>query len=538
MTTHRMRKLLHICGALLLTMAVTNWVEAQNGDGYQHVIVATPSGDVNEVYFKGGGAAIGQTRLAHFDGIVAIAGYFAASDNYQHVIVATRNGDVHEVYFKGGGAAIGQTRLAHFDGIVAIAGYFAASDNYQHVIVATRNGDVHEVYFKGGGAAIGQTRLAHFDGIVAIAGYFAASDNYQHVIVATRNGDVHEVYFKGGGAPIGQTRLAHFDGIVGVAGYFGAGDNYQHVIVATRNGDVHEVYFKGGGAPIGQARLAHFEGIVATAGYFAAGDNYQHVIVVTRNGDVREVYFKGGGAPIGQARLAHFDGIVGVAGYFAGGTVALSSGLHYNEIQQRSIHNAYDKNEQLLDLLIAHRVRNIELDLHHDISSFCGGISGLTLISRAANWGIYHTIAEPNVNVCTLVDTLKLLKAFHEASPNHEVLTIQLELAGMKSIGISTFSTYGPDMLDATLTNILGRQNIFTPSDLLAANPGTSTLFVAAGNTVVPGAPPAGNWPTTTDLRGKFIFVIHGDNDFQKYANASNANSARRLHHAQWCLER
>ena len=520
MITYRTRQLLHACGALLLTMAVTNWAGAQNGDGYQHVIVATPRGDVNEVYFKGGGAPIGQARLAHFDGIVGIAGYFGADDNYQHVIVATPNGDVHELYFKGGGAPIGQTRLAHFDGIVAIAGYFTASDNYQHVIVATRNGDVHEVYFKGGGAAIGQTRLAHFDSIVAIAGYFAASDNYQHVIVATRNGDVHEVYFKGGGAPIGQTRLAHFNDIVGVAGYFAAGDSYQHVIVATRNGDVHEVYFKGGGAPIAQARLAHSDGIVGVAAYFGSGDNYQHVIVATQNGDVNEVYFKGGGVPIGQARLAHFDGIVGVAGYFGFPSNALTwpPGSRYNEVYQKSAHNTFQKNEDLLDVLLYHRVRSIEFDLslHHT--------AGGPTVPKD-DWYLLHgdSVADYFTNYKWVSSALERLAAFHRAFPDHEVVTLWVDNA-IDDNDASHDSAAFDRLFEAFLGNAL-----FKPRDLLAS----CNAEWQGSNRHRPGdikslheAIRVGNcpWPRLDELRGRIIVV--STSGFGSYASGLESRAA------------
>jgi hypothetical protein len=193
--------------ALCLIVGVSSQVNAQSGDNLQHVIVATKNGDVNEIYFKGGGEPIGQGTLGHFctppNGVtgmvlcdvgdtVAVAGYFAPSDGFQHVIVATKNGDVNEIYFKGGGQPIKQHKLAHFDDqIKGIAGYFATSDGFQHVIVTTNSGDVNEVFFKGGEQPIGQdklfsfcstTRSSGFRGpctgqTVAVAGYLGLADN-------------------------------------------------------------------------------------------------------------------------------------------------------------------------------------------------------------------------------------------------------------------------------------------------------------------------------------------------------------------------
>jgi hypothetical protein len=56
-----------------------------------------------------------------------VGGYFAASDGFQHVIVATQSGDVHEVFFKGGGQSIGEDRLAQFEAIVGAPGYLAGA---------------------------------------------------------------------------------------------------------------------------------------------------------------------------------------------------------------------------------------------------------------------------------------------------------------------------------------------------------------------------------------------------------------------------
>jgi len=152
-----------------------------------------------------------------------------------------------------------------------------------------------------------------------------------------------------------------------------------------------------------------------------------------------------------------------------------------------------------------------------------------------SDWFIYHTVAEGGVSVCTLRDALRLFKAFHDSAPNHEVITVHLELKGQDTEGTSTFATYGPDMLDATLAGTIGRQNIFAPGDLLAANPGSATLFVAAGNAINPGDAASGGWPTIEALRGKFIFVVHGS-EFQKYATESNAYSriAFIMHNGLW----
>jgi Phosphoinositide phospholipase C, Ca2+-dependent len=206
--------------------------------------------------------------------------------------------------------------------------------------------------------------------------------------------------------------------------------------------------------------------------------------------------------------------------------------LHYNEIQQRAIHNAYDKHEQLLDQIIRHRVRSLELDLH----ARGNGQGGHWGRPSQPEWFIYHTPGEQGNNILTLGDALRLLKAFHEANSKHEVITLFLEL---KARGISsptledgTFEYYTPDDLDRKIVNVLGKSNVFTPADLLAANPGVATLFHAAGNTDAPRATPARGWPTIEELRGKFVIIVHGHNssteashpEIDDYANDANAN--------------
>jgi hypothetical protein len=205
--------------------------------------------------------------------------------------------------------------------------------------------------------------------------------------------------------------------------------------------------------------------------------------------------------------------------------------LRYNDIQQRAIHNAYDKQEQLLDQIIRYRVRCLELDLH----AWGDGSGGYTAICPSQpEWFIYHSVGLPvGRNVLTLGDALRLLRAFHDANPKHEVFTLHLELKARHVSADSTFLCYTPDDLDWKIMDGLDRSNLFTPADLLAANPGAGSLFHAAGNMDMGGASPAAKWPSLEELRGKFIVVIHGHNylpgifrpEIDDYANAANANA-------------
>jgi hypothetical protein len=133
--------------------------------------------------------------------IVAIAGYYSNNDQYQHTIVATTNGKVQEFYWNPAvGGQVGQDVVTQFPSgsVVAIAGYWANIDDRHHTIVASKDGKVYEIYWKSGQAGIeGQYVLTEFPSgsIVAIAGYYAENDKRQHVIVGTRDGSVRDFSF-------------------------------------------------------------------------------------------------------------------------------------------------------------------------------------------------------------------------------------------------------------------------------------------------------------------------------------------------------
>jgi hypothetical protein len=184
--------------------------------------------------------------------IVAIAGYYSNNDQYQHTIVATTNGKVQEFYWNPAvGGQVGQDVVTQFPSgsVVAIAGYYSNNDQYQHTIVATTNGKVQEFYWNPAvGGQVGQDVVTQFPSgsVVAIAGYWANIDDRHHTIVASKDGKVYEIYWKSGQAGIeGQYVLTEFPSgsIVAIAGYYAENDKRQHVIVGTRDGSVRDFSF-------------------------------------------------------------------------------------------------------------------------------------------------------------------------------------------------------------------------------------------------------------------------------------------------------
>lgn len=161
----------------------------------------------------------------------------------------------------------------------------------------------------------------------------------------------------------------------------------------------------------------------------------------------------------------------------------------YDQVTQKSVHNSYERGEPLLDQLVYHRVRSLELDIH-------SGLSGS--VAAAGDWFVYHNdLPGMRTTSCTMLsDCLAQLAAFHRAVPEHEVVTIFVDLKDAFATG------HQPVDLDETLARVLGRQAIVAPSDLLAACPTAKTVREAVTQPC--------SFPTLAHLRGKFMLATTG----------------------------
>ncbi|MBN1208925.1 MAG: VCBS repeat-containing protein [Myxococcaceae bacterium] len=170
----------------------------------------------------------------------------------------------------------------------------------------------------------------------------------------------------------------------------------------------------------------------------------------------------------------------------------------YNEVQQKHSHNTYQRNESVLEQLLYYSVRSIELDIHSIY--YEGTFDPHT--APAGDWAVYH-VATDRVSSCKfLSQCLDRLVAFSQAVPQHEVVTVWLELKDANSFD----PTHTPDQLDTLLRQKLGTDRLLEPSELLAACPS------ASGNLARSVLPPCA-WPTLASLRGKFVFVLLAQDD-------------------------
>jgi hypothetical protein len=143
----------------------------------------------------------------------------------------------------------------------------------------------------------------------------------------------------------------------------------------------------------------------------------------------------------------------------------------------------------LIDQLVYHRVRSLELDIH---------VHREGTATPAGEWFVYH---EDNPLMRTtscvrLSDCLGQLAAFHASIPRHEVVTVFVDLKDSFEDG------HQPADLDGAFAKALGRDAIVAPADLLAACPGASTLREAVTG--------ACRFPTLRALRGKLLLVTTG----------------------------
>jgi hypothetical protein len=162
-------------------------------------------------------------------------------------------------------------------------------------------------------------------------------------------------------------------------------------------------------------------------------------------------------------------------------TDALPSGIKYHQVQQKSSHNSYANLKiDIRQQIQKSNVYSIEVDLHQG--------KGDVLDS---DWAIYHVGTDTRTNIDSFKYFLTLCQIIHGDNPNHEVITVFLD---MKE-DFAPVANHTADQLDKMINEWLPGK-VYTPSMLANEN---QTLVEAAVNE---------QWPTLDALRGRFIFAL------------------------------
>ncbi|HXC06525.1 MAG TPA: Ca2+-dependent phosphoinositide-specific phospholipase C, partial [Bacteroidia bacterium] len=170
----------------------------------------------------------------------------------------------------------------------------------------------------------------------------------------------------------------------------------------------------------------------------------------------------------------------------------LPSSVRYNEVQQLSSHNSFTPHRYKPDIRVQadSGIRSFELDIH------ARAFGRHAYPSKV--WKVYHLTHRKSREIYghTLNDFLLKFSQWHQQHPNHEVITIWIQLrGGWDKLG------HNPATLDTVFLTALPSGTVYTPADLLASNPSASNLQEAA----------AGGWPELSKLSGKFLIVLTGN---------------------------
>jgi hypothetical protein len=231
-----------------------------------------------------------------------------------------------------------------------------------------------------------------------------------------------------------------------------------------------------------------------------------------------------------------------------------------NDTWRMSVHNAYwhgpwyvidgqnfadgdflatGPKQHILDDLYIDRMRGLEFDVHRD-------------------WSVYHTAPVGHSLCKTLADCLNVLRAYHYANPQHDVTFVHVEIKGTPK-----FLIVPPALFAASCLNICWDGCCIPPADrvfdldggsptpqqfdqLLATylgDGGTDWVYgprefyathCSATDDNLAAALSSGtcDWPTTDELRGKFIVTVHGAfyenwEDVDRYSAGGRLRSAR-----------
>jgi len=181
----------------------------------------------------------------------------------------------------------------------------------------------------------------------------------------------------------------------------------------------------------------------------------------------------------------------------------------YDQVQQKTVHNAYQRQQSLGDQLRHHDVRSLELDLHRTRSG---------APPTGGDWYVYHLgVLDEHTSCDRLSDCLAAIAQFHAEQPAHEVITLFLDLKDRLD---PVARGHGAEDLDHRLEAHFAPGIMLRPADLADR----------CGDARTPreGVVHCG-WPSLDELAGRIVVVLTGgdgcsrDDALRRYVGGGDA---------------
>jgi hypothetical protein len=281
-------------------------------DANDHAFVALTGGDIREIWYQAEQATVGNASISNHPDVVAIAAFNAlepsggASVDRVHVIVATQSGDLYDVYYQPY-MGVHEYQLGHVDTggspIVAMSAWAdaAGAPTYQTVAILAQNGNLYALSY----TDVMPLPMAQPPTLVtqttatALTGY--AAEGVNHLVML--DGDLVDISWSVGRAPdlndtmtqVNTVRgaddtLASVIGIAGVGmssptAFSPNGNDHLALLLGGTTPKLSELVFSRGVAASPLVDAATVSGTpVSVAAYLANGDTTQHFVTLADQG--------------------------------------------------------------------------------------------------------------------------------------------------------------------------------------------------------------------------------------------------------------
>lgn len=130
----------------------------------------------------------------------------------------------------------------------------------------------------------------------------------------------------------------------------------------------------------------------------------------------------------------------------------------------------------------------------------------------------HHALFDPSSNCLNFRMALQELKLWSDANPDHMPVTVLIELKDwlLPMPGNQPFNTETMRALDRLLQEELG-DSLYRPSDMMGSHANLQEALDAEG------------WPTLSDLRGKFLFILHPNKISEEYVASDSTMQSQSL---------